>query len=265
MALKKFAVLLMKVLVLPIVLEAHFYRGYDSYRQYYDRINSERLKYPVKTSEESYYDHNNVKKEINSRFGDDKHTNVDSSFVFPNDEPQARNGNDDYIDVIGPVATCDHVKQTFCEDVSNYPEEFVNQALAKNSSLLHYAYEDVLEIAPRTDTNENGLCISVERVIRPKAGQNLKNEWHFILQSNQSNFHQGVRIETCLDENTKCRLIDGFAEGYITTCKQKYIYRELSAISDNGEIIRDYFRFPASCCCHVEFNIDNEQDVRTRI
>lgn len=59
-------------------------------------------------------------------------------------------------------------------------------------------------------------------------------------------------------------MIDGFAEGYITTCKQKYIYRELSALSDNGEIVRDYFRFPASCCCHVQFNADNG-GVRWRI
>lgn len=52
-------------------------------------------------------------------------------------------------------------------------------------------------------------------------------------------------------------MIDGFAEGYSTTCKQKYIYRELSALSDNGEIVRDYFSFPASCCCHVQFNVDD--------
>lgn len=258
MALKKFAtVLLIEIFVLPIVLEARFYHGYESYRRYYDdhSINSERLKYPVKISEESYYDHNDVKKGINSRFGDDKHTNFDSSFVFPDDGLQVRNGGGTY--VISPVANCDDKRQTFCEHVPNYPEEFVNQALANNSSLLHYAYEDILTIAPRTDISEEPLCLSMERVIRPKTGQNVKNEWRYILQSNQSNFFQSVRIETCEEENTKCRMIDGFAEGYITICKQKYIYRELSALSDNGEIVRDYFRFPASCCCHVQFNADD--------
>lgn len=261
MALKKFAtVLLMEILVLPIVLEARFYHGYDSYRQYYDnRINSdERLKYPLETSEESYYDHNNdVKEEINSRFGDDKHTNFDSSFVFPDDVSQARSGRGNYVNAIGPAANCDHMQQTFCEDVPNYPEEFVSQALAKNSSLFHYAYNDVLTIAPRTDiSDEEPLCLVMERVIRPKTGQNLENKWRYILQSDESNFFQGVRIETCREENTKCRMIDDFAAGYITTCKQKYIYRELSAI-DNGEIVRDYFRFPASCCCHIQFNAED--------
>ncbi|KAL6436723.1 hypothetical protein ACFW04_004866 [Cataglyphis niger] len=264
MALKKFTtVLLIEVLILPIVLEARFYHGQESYRQYYDnRINSEQLKYPVKIPEESYYDHNDVNEEINSRFGDNKHTNFDSSFVFPDDRLQARNGAGTYI--ISPAAKCDDKQQTFCEHVPNYPEEFVNQAIANNSSLLHYAYEDILTIEPRTDINEEPLCVSVERVVRPKTGQNLNNKWRYILQSNESNFYQSVRIETCKEENAKCRMIDGFAEGYITTCKQKYIYRELSALSDNGEIVRDYFSFPASCCCHVQFNVD-EKVVKWRI
>lgn len=244
MVLKKFAtVFLIEILILPIVLEVGSDQIYDSYREY-KIINS--VKFPKILS--SYYNRNNIKKEINIK--DNKPTNFDNSFVFPNDGLQAR--NDVYS--IDTVANCDHKMQTFCEDVPNYPEDFVNQALTKNASLLHYAYEDVLEIAPRTDTNEDRLCVSLERIIRPKAGQNSKDEWRYILQSKQSNFYQGVRVETCMEDNIKCRLIDGFAEGYITTCKQKYIYRELSAISDDGNIIRDYFRFPASCCCHVELN-----------
>lgn len=55
---------------------------------------------------------------------------------------QARSGNDD-INLIGPTAKCD-MQQTFCEDVSNYPKEFVNQALVINSNLLQYAYEDIV-------------------------------------------------------------------------------------------------------------------------
>ena len=55
------------------------------------------------------------------------------------------------------------------------------------------------------------------------------------------------------EQDGKCRMIDDFAEGYVTMCKQKYIYRELLAISEDGEIVRDYIRLPASCCCHVQF------------
>lgn len=49
-------------------------------------------------------------------------------------------------------------------------------------------------------------------------------------------------------------MIDGFAEGYRTTCKQKYIYRELAAMDANSnKIIKSQFSFPSSCCCHVKF------------
>lgn len=44
-----------------------------------------------------------------------------------------------------------------------------------------------------------------------------------------------------------------FAEGYKTSCKQKYIYRELVAMSASGQIVKDQFSFPSSCCCHVKF------------
>lgn len=48
-------------------------------------------------------------------------------------------------------------------------------------------------------------------------------------------------------------MIDGFAEGYKTICKQKFIYRELAAVGSDGNIVKDQFRFPSSCCCHIKF------------
>ncbi|KAG8041257.1 hypothetical protein G9C98_002245, partial [Cotesia typhae] len=64
---------------------------------------------------------------------------------------------------------------------------------------------------------------------------------------------EGVRIEKCVNENTSCKLIEGFAEGYVTSCKQKFIYRQLAAIRTNGTVGPDWFSFPSSCCCHVKF------------
>lgn len=55
------------------------------------------------------------------------------------------------------------------------------------------------------------------------------------------------------NDGQECNMIQGFAEGYKTSCKQKYIYRELAAVGSNGNIVKDQFRFPSSCCCHVKF------------
>lgn len=52
-------------------------------------------------------------------------------------------------------------------------------------------------------------------------------------------------------ENTACQKIEGFALGYKTMCRQKFIYRQLAAISHKGEIVHDLFPIPASCCCHI--------------
>lgn len=50
-------------------------------------------------------------------------------------------------------------------------------------------------------------------------------------------------------EGASCSVISGFAAGYETSCKQKFIFRELLSISENGSVAPDTFRFPASCCC----------------
>lgn len=55
------------------------------------------------------------------------------------------------------------------------------------------------------------------------------------------------------NDGQECNMIQGFAEGYKTSCKQKYIYRELAAVGSSGNIVKDQFRFPSSCCCHVKF------------
>ncbi|KAL6258337.1 hypothetical protein P5V15_010423 [Pogonomyrmex californicus] len=265
---KSIIVLLEFFIVLPI-LEARVYHGYNSYKQYYNyRINGEQLKHPTITSDEiinkitneiinkqykQYENSNDMKEQIKSRFEDtSKKTDLKNDFIFP-DEFQARNSDDNYVQ----VARCNDKKQTFCEDVPYYPIDFVNQAIIRNSSLLHYAHEDIVNIAQRADIDEIQLCPSQERKIYPKSAENLNKQWRYILQSNETNFHQGIRVETCDEEDSTCKMIDGMISGYVTTCKQKYIYRELSAISEDGRIIRDFFRLPASCCCHIEFQPEN--------
>ncbi|XP_071572519.1 protein spaetzle-like isoform X2 [Temnothorax nylanderi] len=243
----KFAVVLLTqtLLILPIILGSRFH-GHESYKQYYNNHVNGGLKPTTASYEmpkESYYNPN-------------KDTSVDNGihasedrFGF-SDVWQVRNG-DNY----AGVTHCDHRRQTYCEDVPDYPQKFVNQMLAANSSLLHYATEDFKEsgLTPKIDDQETPLCLSMEKLIYPKTAENKDNVWLYILQSEEAKFSQGLRIEACSEENAKCEVIDGFAEGYITMCKQKYIYRELTAISETGEIIRDYFRLPASCCCHIEY------------
>lgn len=58
--------------------------------------------------------------------------NTESLDVF-----QPRNGGNTYT----KMTQCDNI---FCEDIPAYPQGLVNQMLARNSSLLQYAQQDVV-------------------------------------------------------------------------------------------------------------------------
>ncbi|KOC60739.1 Protein spaetzle, partial [Habropoda laboriosa] len=150
-----------------------------------------------------------------------------------------------------PVKNCKH--KTYCEDTPHYPTEIILLALEKNPQLRDYANSDEMDIYPQSEyePEEEPLCVSAEKIIFPKLGVTKDSEWKYIV--NHENLVQSVRIETCLEQEKPCRVIEGFAEGYYTKCKQKYIYRQLLAVTTDGSINHESFRFPASCCCHIEF------------
>lgn len=142
-------------------------------------------------------------------------------------------------------------KDAFCENVADYPRQLVSAAIARNVSLRFLESIDPMLVEQRIDVSEVPLCQYTDQVVYPQSAQNKEKQWLFIV--NQEDLKQGIRIEVCLNEGQECNMIQGFAEGYKTSCKQKYIYRELAAVGNNGNIIKDQFRFPSSCCCHVKF------------
>ncbi|EGI66251.1 Protein spaetzle [Acromyrmex echinatior] len=156
-----------------------------------------------------------------------------------------------------PIPTLTCRKSTFCENVADYPRQLVNAAIQRNISLRFLESVDTVDsisdVEQRIDTvsRESMLCPIREQVVYPQTAQNKQNQWLFIV--NQDDLKQGIRIEVCLNEGQKCDMIEDFAEGYKTSCKQKYIYRELAAVGSDGNIFKDQFRFPSSCCCHVKF------------
>lgn len=173
---------------------------------------------------------------------------IDAKFVFPTEGIPTSKPNKI---PLGPVPICHGL--TFCERASYYPEEIINEAIQQNDSIKYLATEDTLpSVVERIDaTDDTPLCVSHEKVIFPQSAESKNKEWFFVV--NQDNFKQGVRIETCNNENHSCSIGDNLPEGYKTMCKQKFIYRQLAAISENGEINPEMFRFPSSCCCHLKF------------
>lgn len=162
-------------------------------------------------------------------------------FVFPEE-----------IKVVPPACK----NSTYCETVPSYPTDLVNRALRRNESIKYFEGVDVIDLAPIEERigemDEIPLCTSSEHVIFPQSAKNKDNEWKYV--ANQENFKQGVRVETCINENASCSSIGGLAEGYKTSCRQRYVYRQLASVMEDGTIVPDTFRLPSSCCCHVSFN-----------
>ncbi|KAJ6637870.1 Protein spaetzle [Pseudolycoriella hygida] len=141
-------------------------------------------------------------------------------------------------------------ESTVCELIDNYPTAHVDQVLKKSA----HKYEDlfgsdvvITDIANRNNgIDEETLCSSQERLIYPQAGLTKLNNWMYIV--NQKNYTQGVRVEECTHTN-QCEMALSFPLGYESKCKQKYIYRQLLAINEYGDTVKDLFQLPSCCQC----------------
>ncbi|PSN53489.1 hypothetical protein C0J52_09349 [Blattella germanica] len=116
---------------------------------------------------------------------------------------------------------------SFCESVDQYPQ--------------------LIPVDTRIQPDEQVfLCPSREHVVYPKMAQNKDDKWLFVV--NQDSYVQGVRIEKCERQET-CSFMENFPPLYVTSCQQKYIYRKLLALGEDGNPTSDTFRFPSCCSC----------------
>lgn len=53
-----------------------------------------------------------------------------------------------------------------------------------------------------------------------------------------------------------CELFGDLPNGYVTYCKQKYIYRRLISVDVDGVPKVDTFPIPSACCCAYRRNFD---------
>lgn len=178
-------------------------------------------------------------------------------FFFPTDNPE--NNYDSYSSniIFSPrVGSCDD--SITCENVPDYPENHIRNALRYNSNLKILAIVDEIPMLDqRIDidiSDDEPLCSSEERVIFPQSSPDKLDNWHFVI--NQYDFRQGIRIERCINEGRKCKLTDVFTSGYETSCKQKYYYRNVAGVLPNGTVSTFTSKFPSSCCCQVKFSGD---------
>ncbi|GLH07668.1 Protein spaetzle [Gryllus bimaculatus] len=139
----------------------------------------------------------------------------------------------------GRRPNCARRDSTFCEGgVDGYPMVHLNQLVDRFGM-----------------NGEKSLCPSEEKIVFPKMGENADGQWMFIVNLDNDNFQQGIRVELCTKPDQTCLLASGFQDGSNPVCRQKYIYRRLVAVGDGGEAQPDSFKMPSCCVCYVNSEV----------
>lgn len=163
---------------------------------------------------------------------------------------------------------------TFCERVDNYPSAEFNSIL-KEANKYIFGTDLVAQISIGNRfggvEDEERLCSSHKRLVYPRVGLTRDNTWRYIV--NQSNYTQGVLVEECRYRNAfvnkiyknvnvifslfshtrQCHktVVQSLPLGYNAQCKQKFVYRQLVAIDEEGNTIKDFFMLPSCCECVI--------------
>ncbi|KAG5885339.1 hypothetical protein JTB14_014358 [Gonioctena quinquepunctata] len=159
-----------------------------------------------------------------------------SDMIFPD------SGEDTFVVVPrldGRPPKCAEQEKTFCENFDPYPHEQLKDILEKHSVNKEFfgMDEPPEEFSSRDDEEDIFVCSSISKTIFPKIGKNKHNKWKLIVNQKEDGYVQGVRVELCRSFGKPCDVIGDAPNGYITSCRQKYIYRRETCSS--GPIAAD--------------------------
>ncbi|PNF19962.1 hypothetical protein B7P43_G09966 [Cryptotermes secundus] len=199
------------------------------------------------TSPQNYYDRTSYRSVRNDQNASQYMDNSGGSkIIFPG-EPEGYSVPKFTPEVSGQQPKCAD-EDGFCESADNYPVDYVRR-IFQNEANSYIFGSDLMDVNLRINPDEEvSLCPSMEQVVYPKVAQNKDDKWLYII--NQETYFQGIRIEKCAKQGS-CTFAENFPNGYTTSCQQKYIYRKLIALGEDGRPVTDSFRLPSCCSCVV--------------
>lgn len=144
------------------------------------------------------------------------------------------------------IKNCSTKFEMFCTSYTGYPLDYIEYLLQKHDHMLGYAFGSDNQYVTSDKLTQSDLCASHDEVIYPTTGITADGKELFIFNTNKQK--QGVMISVCTNEGVSCHETgDNFA--YRTQCEQRYIYRELLALSVEGVPYKEKFKFPSFCTC----------------
>lgn len=146
---------------------------------------------------------------------------------------------------VASIKKCSDVFETFCTNYIGYPKDYIEFLLQKHSHMLGYAFGSDNQYAVTEKLTESDLCTTYSELIHPTTGITADGNELYIFNTHRHK--QGVMISVCANQGASCQDSDNIA--YRTQCEQRYIYRELLALSPEGVPIKEKFKFPSFCTC----------------
>lgn len=153
------------------------------------------------------------------------------------------------------VSKCAVDDQTYCIKDDSYPIDYVQYLLQRHWHMLSYVfgsdmkylYGDIID--PVVIDVETDICGYHEKIIYPTTGVRVDGTELYII--NTPEHKQGIDVSICEHKFNPCHMTKSFPADVRTECQQRYVYRELLALSPQGVPIKDKFKFPAFCMCTI--------------
>lgn len=151
------------------------------------------------------------------------------------------------------ISKCAGPYEIFCSNGDNYPIDYVKYLLHKHWHMLSFAFHNDANDLNALDSvtgSEIDICRSSDDIIYPTSGKNMDGKNQYII--NTPEHQQSVRISLCHEKSKPCKFSENIP--FKTRCEQRYVYREMLALSNNGVPIKEKFKFPAFCTCKIYYD-----------
>ncbi|CAH2241834.1 protein spaetzle-like isoform X2 [Pararge aegeria] len=176
-------------------------------------------------------------------------SNVDDKVVFPGEYEKSKP-----LAFEKPLIPEECKEVGICEDIPNYPEYLVktliHDLMRQNRTRFNKDMLDVPQIAQRIGPEDDyvELCETEERIYAPRAAQDTNMEWHVIVNDKKQP-QQTFRVEICKAKESPCSAIAYFQNGYKAKCVQKYMLRNMLAVTEQKVVVEKPFQVPSCCSC----------------
>lgn len=128
---------------------------------------------------------------------------ADHTFIFPDMVNKKDGTNREVIQKRNPIVFIPNTKPEdcfdgVCEEVDNYPTEYIRELLSRTRAEDNYFINNDIPVIIQDRLKDEGetFCLSIRKVTFPKSAFNINKTEKFLVNTDE--FKQGIVTETCV-------------------------------------------------------------------